>query len=621
MLTRTEDIAASVENWLSEFEGALASKNGTALKALFHDESYWRDVLAFTWEIKTITGVGAIAAELKSCSIEAQPTGFAIASARTPPRRVSRAGSEAIEAIFQFQTAQGRGSGVLRLMPDAHDRNSVKAWTLLTALDEIKGHEEHIGRARPTGEAYARDFRGPNWLDLRKAAAAYAEHDPVVLVVGGGQAGLCTAARLAQLDIDALIVDRWPRIGDNWRQRYHALVLHNQVQVNHLPYMPFPPSWPTYIPKDKLASWFEAYVEAMELNYWTGTEFEGGAYDQKERRWSVVVRRADGTSRRMHPRHLVMATGASGIPNIPEIPSVRNFRGTVLHSSEYQDGEMWRGKRALVIGSGNSGHDIAQDLHSSGSHVTLVQRSSTMIVNVEPSAQLPYALYDEGPPLEDCDLITASMPLALARRSHILMTAQAKNIDKDLLAGLERKGFRLDFGDDGSGWQFKYLTRGGGYYFNVGCSDLIVKGEIGLVQFSDIESFVAEGARMRGGDTLRADLIVLATGYKGQEYLVRKLFGNEVAERVGPIWGFGKEAELRNMFTRTAQPGLYFIAGSFAQCRIYSKYLALQIQAAELGLIPPSLAPPVARMSEATSGILSPHIADAHAGYDPLARR
>src|SRR6185369_11973991 len=299
------------------------------------------------------------AAELKSCSIEAQPTGFAITSARTPPRRVSRAGSEAIEAIFQFRTAQGRGSGVLRLMPDAHDRNSVKAWTLLTALDEIKGHEEHIGRSRPTGEAYARDFRGPNWLDLRKAAAAYAERDPVVLVVGGGQAGLCTAARLAQLEIDALIVDRWPRIGDNWRQRYHALVLHNQVQVNHLPYMPFPPSWPTYIPKDKLASWFEAYVEAMELNYWTGTEFEGGAYDQKERRWSVVVRRADGTSRRMHPRHLVMATGASGIPNIPEIPSVRNFRGTVLHSSEYQDGEMWRGKRALVIGSGNSGHDIA----------------------------------------------------------------------------------------------------------------------------------------------------------------------------------------------------------------------------------------------------------------------
>jgi hypothetical protein len=358
------------------------------------------------------------------------------------------------------------------------------------------------------------------------------------------------------------------------------------VHVNHLPYMRFPPSWPAYIPKDKLAAWFEAYVESMELNYWTGTEFEDGTYDEKEERWSVVLRRADGTRREMHPRHVVMATGVSGIPSLPDIPTLRNFGGTILHSSQYDDGEVWKGKKALVVGSGNSGHDIAQDLHSSGAKVTLVQRSSTLIVNVEPSAQLPYALYDEGPSLEDCDLLTMSIPLPLARKSHILLTEQAKKLDQNLLDGLKRVGFKLDFGEDGTGWQFKYLTRGGGYYFNVGCSDLIVKGEIGLVQFSDIAAFVAEGARMRTGETLAADLIVLATGYKGQEHLVRKLFGNDIAARVGPIWGFGDEQELRNMFTRTAQPGLWFIAGSFAQCRIYSKYLGLQIKACEIGLLP-----------------------------------
>jgi len=264
---------------------------------------------------------------------------------------------------------------------------------------------------------------------------------------------------------------------------------------------------------------------------------------------------------------------------------LRNFAGAILHSSQYDDGEAWKGKNILVIGSGNSGHDIAQDLHSAGANVTLVQRSSTMIVNVEPSAQLQYALYDEGPSLEDCDLITTSMPLSLVRKSHIALTEMAKNIDKDLLEGLAGCGFKLDFGDDGTGWQFKYLTRGGGYYFNVGCSNLIVKGEIGLVQFSDIASFVAEGARMRSGATLPADLIVLATGYKGQEHLVSKLFGGDVARRLGPIWGFGDGQELRNMFTRTAQPGLWFIAGSFAQCRIYSKHLALQIKACEIGLL------------------------------------
>jgi putative flavoprotein involved in K+ transport len=258
--------------------------------------------------------------------------------------------------------------------------------------------------------------------------------------------------------------------------------------------MPYPPSWPTYIPKDMLAGWFEAYVEGMELNYWPATEFEGGTYDEAEGRWRVVLRRSDGSTRQMRPRHVVMANGVSCIPNIPDIPTLDRFRGPVLHSSRYGDGESWAGKSAIVIGTGNSGHDIAQDLYSSGAKVTLVQRSPTLIVNIEPSAQLPYALYDEGPPLEDCDLIAASMPLPLARKGHIAMTARARQLDKQLLDRLERVGCKLEFGEDGSGRQCLSLTRGGGYYFNVGCSDLIAARKIGPIQFSDIAEFTADGA-------------------------------------------------------------------------------------------------------------------------------
>jgi putative flavoprotein involved in K+ transport len=599
MLAKAEDTVASiVGDWLARLEQALASADDGALRALFHPDSHWRDVLALTWRIRTVDSAAAIVRELTANAASARPAGFKLDPRRTPPRHVARAGTEAIEAIFRFETAEGRGSGVVRLIPDGGNGGAPKAWTLLTALDEIKGHEERGARARPQGKAYSRDFRGPNWLDVRKSTAEYSDRDPAVLVVGGGQAGLSAAARLTQLGIDTLIVDREQRIGDNWRNRYHALVLHNQVHVNHLPYMPFPPGWPTYIPKDKLAGWFEAYVESLELNYWTGTDLESGTYDEATGRWSVVLRWSDGGTRTMHPRHIVMATGVSGIPVIPDIPTLRNFAGTVLHSSRYEDGEAWRGKSALVIGTGNSGHDIAQDLHSAGAKVTLVQRSPTLIVNVEPGAQLPYALYDEAP-LEDCDLITMSIPLSLARRSHIRLTEQARQLDQELLDALERKGFKLTFGEDGTGWQFMYLTRGGGYYFNVGCSDLIVKGEIGLVQFSDIASFVAQGARMKSGATLAADLIVLATGYKGQEALVSRLFGDEIAARVGPIWGFGEDQELRNMFARTPQPGLWFIAGSLAQCRIYSKVLALQIKASEIGLLPGKAARHAPRSSSA----------------------
>lgn len=590
MLDRTDDSAVAADNWLAQFEEALTRPDTGLLKALFHPDSYWRDVLALSWNIQTLNGAEAILKALPPLARALAPSGFAVDPDRAAPRKVMRAGANAIEAIFRFETKVGRGAGIIRLVPDEGDGNRLKAWTLLTELGELKGFEEQLGVNRPRGSAYSRDFRGPNWLDLRKQSAGYADRDPTVLVIGGGQSGLSIAARLKQLNVDTLIVDREQRIGDNWRKRYHALTLHNQVQVNHLPYMLFPPNWPTYIPKDKLANWFEAYVEAMELNFWTETEFEGGSYDDKQGRWTVTLRLANGATRTMHPRHVVLATGVSGIPSVPEISGLKDFAGKVMHSSAYDDGENWKGKRAIVIGTGNSGHDIAQDLHSSGAEVTMFQRSSTLVVSIEPSAQLVYAPYNEGT-LDDNDLIATSMPLQLARRSHRLTGEKSKALDKDLLEGLARAGFKLDYGEDNTGWQFKYLTRGGGYYFNVGCSDLIVKGAIALKQFADIDSFVSSGAKMKSGETIAADLVVLATGYKKQEELVRKLFGEAVEQRVGTIWGFGEEQELRNMYTRTGQPGLWLIAGGLAQCRIGSKHLALQIKAIEEGLLPRDVGP------------------------------
>jgi thioredoxin reductase len=455
----------------------------------------------------------------------------------------------------------------------------------LTALEELKGFEEKNGAYRPTGKTYSAGFAGPNWLEQRQSSSAYTDCDPTVLIIGGGQAGLTIAARLTQLGVDNLIVDKHYRIGDNWRHRYHSLTLHNQVQVNHMPYMPFPPTWPTYIPKDMLANWFESYVEAMELNYWTSTEVINGAYDDVSHNWNINLKSSNGNTRRLKPRHVVMATGASGIPNIPKIPTIKNFKGPKVHSSDYKNGVGWNGKKVFVLGTGNSGHDIAQDLYGNGANVTMIQRNATMIVGVEPSAQLPYALYDSGPSLEDCDLIASSIPVPLARKAHIEFTRQTTEIDKNLLNGLKKIGFKLDYGDQKTGWQFKYLTQGGGYYFNVGCSNLLVEGKISLLQYDNIEAFSETGLILKDNTSLDIDMIVLATGYKTQKATVAQLFGDGVADHVGPIWGFGEALELRNMYCRTNQPGLWFIAGSLAQCRINSKFLGLQIKAEEEGLI------------------------------------
>ncbi|MEM6623548.1 MAG: NAD(P)/FAD-dependent oxidoreductase [Pseudomonadota bacterium] len=579
MLDQTQsDLAAIATRWLADFEAA------GDLTGLFTADCWWRDLLAGTWEIQTTQGRMDVTAALSTLPAKHRFTGLKIAEDRWPPSMVTRAGRDCLEVFVAFETAIGRGTAVLRLVDDG---GTWKAWTLMTALDEIKGHEERTGQDRPKGQAYSRDFRGPNWKDLRDKALAYEDHDPAVIVVGGGQAGLAIAARLTQLGVDTLIVDREKRIGDNWRLRYHALTLHNQVQVNHLPYMPFPPSWPTYIPKDKLANWFEAYVDAMELNFWTDTSFDGGTYDDAEGRWEVQLTHK-GQPRTMRPRHVVMATGVSGIPSLPEIPGIDAYKGPVLHSSQYTDGDDWTGKSAIVFGTGNSAHDISQDLVSAGAKVTMVQRSPTLVVNVEPSAQLPYILYESGPSTDDCDLISQASPVPLVREMHKDYTKQSEELDKPLLDGLKAKGMHLHDGIDGTGWQFLYLTRGGGYYFNVGASQMIADGRIEIVQADDIQGFTETGATLTNGEDRPADLMVLSTGYKGQEYLVGKLFGEDVADKVGPIWGFDKadgETELRNMYCRTGQPGLWFIAGSLAQCRIFSKYLGLQIKAAEEGLL------------------------------------
>jgi cation diffusion facilitator CzcD-associated flavoprotein CzcO len=585
VISRTRpDAEETVLAWLKSFDAALQSGDAAAAAAHFAVGGHWRDVLAFTWRLQTESGVAAIEAAMAPTLAQTRPTNFHVPAERSAPRRVRRAGTDCIEAIFEFETEFGRANGVVRLVEDPTD-GVWRAWTLLTTLEELHGYPDGRPPAVSDAERYSRDFGGENWLDQRRKAAAYADHDPAVLVVGGGQAGLAVAARLNALGVDTLIVDRNERIGDNWRLRYHALTLHNEVHVNHLPLMPFPPTWPVFIPKDKLANWFESYVDSLDLNFWTGTELAGGSYDPKERRWTVTLRRSDGSERILKPRHLIVATGVSGIPVWPSVPGLDDFAGMVMHSGSYTSGEAWKGRKVLVLGTGNSGHDVAQDLCSSGAQVTLVQRSPTYVVSIR-EAQKVYAVYTEGLPFADCDLLAASMPYPVLLRAYQLSTAEMREADRALLKGLESRGFRLTYGEDDTGFQMMYLRRGGGYYFNVGCSDMIVDGRIGLLQYDAIDRFVPQGVQLRDGTTMPADLVVVATGYESQQEVVRATLGDAIAERIGPVWGFDDGGELRNMWTRTAQDGLWFTAGSLAQCRIYSRYLALQIKAQEDGLLP-----------------------------------
>ncbi len=583
----TRQTRSSAEHWLATFEAALATKDAEQIAALFHQDSHWRDVLAFTWHMTPVAGRAIIAARLAAEQTRTGAHGFHLPPNRRQPRRAKRLGIESIEAIFEFKTNIGRGAGIVRLSPDDDEGGAMKAWLLSTTLEALDGHEDKIGANRPTGSAYSRNFGGDNWADVRRKASAYEDREPTVLVIGAAQAGLSIAARLNQQGVDTLVVEKWPRIGDSWRKRYHSLALHNSIHLNHLPYMEFPPTWPKYIPKDMLGLWFEFYAQVMEINCWTDTEFVGATWNDTEKSWTARLKRGDGTERVVRPRHLVFANGVSSYPMLPDVPGLEDFKGEVIHSEGFDSGAGWEGKKAFILGTGSSANDIALDLHSHGVNTTLIQRGSTTVVSINPSARLNEAVWDEGGALEDCDLIVASAPPPLVLKAYKAVVQRMLELDKDMIAGLKRIGFKHDIGDDETGHQMKYYRRGGGYNLDAGSSDLMIKGELGLLQYDRIERFTAGGALLKDGSTVPADMIVLATGYYPQVELVRRALGEDMVERVGQVWGIGPDGELSNMYKRTPQQGLWFIAGGLAQCRINSKYLALQIKAMELGELGP----------------------------------
>ena len=585
-LQESFELEQIVTGWLDAFEQALDNRDEAALAILLTDDGHWRDVLAFTWHLTSRTDPRRIARGLLERQPAVKAKDFQINPDRTPPRRVKRLGRDCIEALFRFETRVGRGEGMLRLVAAGDSGASgYRAWVLSSFLESLHGFEEKRGANRPTGAAYSRNFGGNNWDDVRRKAQAYEDHDPAVLVVGGAQAGLSIAARLNQVGVDTLVVEKWPRIGDSWRKRYHSLALHNSINVNNLPYVPFPDTWPNYIPKDMLGLWFEFYAQVMEINHWTNTEFTKGEWDEDAKCWIATLKNADGGERVMRPRHIVFANGVSSYPLAPEIPGLDTFTGDVIHSEGFNSGTPYAGKKALIIGTGSSANDIALDMQSFGCETTIVQRGSTTVVSIEPSAKLNYALYDEGPSVEDCDLIASSATPPLILEAYKGAVQRMVELDKDMIEGLKGIGFKFDIGEDKTGHQMKYRRRGGGYNLDAGSSDLMIKGEIGLLQNDDIERYCPQGTLLKDGSGVPADVIVLATGYYPQGELVRRALGEEMADKIGQVWGEDDDGELANMYKRTPQQGVWFIAGSLTQARIYSKYLALQIKGMEEGLI------------------------------------
>jgi putative flavoprotein involved in K+ transport len=578
------------EQWLADLESALTEGDVQRAVGLFAPTCFWRDLVAFSWNITTVENRDGVAGLIAETAARTGASGFHIAEGEEPTEA-----DGVVTAFFTFETAVGRGSGVVRLTDDG-------AFTFLTTLDELKGHEEPKGASRPRGVTHGAFKDRVTWKEQRTAEleGIGSERQPYVVVIGGGQGGIALGARLRQLGVDHVVVDKHARPGDQWRSRYKSLCLHDPVWYDHLPYLPFPPNWPVFAPKDKIGDWLEMYTRVMDVNYWGSTTAKTAVWNDETKEWTVTVDR-DGEERVLRPKQLVFALGVSGKPNIPVLPGQDIFRGEQHHSSQHPGPDAYADKKVVVIGSNNSAFDICGALWEVGADVTMVQRSSTHIVKSDSLMEFGLGdLYSEralaaGVTTHKADTIFASLPYRILHQFQIPAYEAMAERDKEFYDRLEKSGFRHDWGDDGSGLFMKYLRRGSGYYIDVGAADLVANGDIPVVH-GQVTELTETGVKLADGTELAADLVVYATGYGSMNGLAADIVGQEMADKVGKVWGLGSdttkdpgpwEGEERNMWKPTQQEGLWFHGGNLHQSRYYSLYLALQLKARQEGIDTP----------------------------------
>ncbi|WWC60054.1 uncharacterized protein I303_102617 [Kwoniella dejecticola CBS 10117] len=562
---------------VTQISQTLGSQDATAFSSLFMKHGVWRDRALFTWDYRTFNFREHI---LKAASDLLPKTPVSKVTLIEPSPKIERPYPDLsfVQAHISLNTDIAGGTALINIIST---KDGYKIWTLNSTLESLHGFPEI-----PERDGH---MTGPHAWDTQRSMDLELEGvEPDVLIVGGGQNGLMLAARLKALGVNALIVERNKRIGDNWRGRYEALSLHLPHWADHFAYMPYPRHWPTYCPAAKLADWFEWYVSAMELFVWIDSSVTN-AHQDANGGWTVDVSRGGKGTRTFHPKQLVMATSLAGVPYAPKIPGSEKFKGTIRHSTEHDSSREWVGKKALVVGTSSSGFDTSYDFARRGVDVTILQRSPTYIMSLTHSVPRILGVYkpEDGkrPDLEVADRIAYGMPVGPSEEMGRRLGAELTELDHDLLQGMEDRGFKTWRGQRSTSTQTLGYTKNGGFYFDAGACEQIINGNIKVEQ-GYIDHFTEDTVVLNGDREQKYDIVILATGFSNTIDSVRKTLGDEVADRFNPIWGMNEEGELNSAWRDTGVPNMWLMVGTLQAARYHSKMVALRIKAKLEGVSP-----------------------------------
>ncbi|KAJ7613123.1 FAD/NAD(P)-binding domain-containing protein, partial [Roridomyces roridus] len=566
-LTNSNEQALQVATqWLAALSSATDAQ---AFASQFLSTGWLRDLMCFSWDFNSLAGREQIVQFLSAQSHPGGKPRFELAQTHNfeldssiLPVKFPVPGNPQLEGVsaaftFAITSPPAAARGFVQLLPDG-EGGQWKAFTVMTNIQDLDGHEE----PKEGIEGYF----GTTWEEEHARKMAEIESDPTVLIVGAGQSGLMCAARFGRMGIRALVVEKTARVGDVWRNRK---------------------TYPKFLPRDKIADFLEAYAIGEEVNVWvSSTVLPNPTYDESTGRWNVEIDRA-GNRARVRPKHIVFATGI-GAPKVPSWPGMGTFKGKIYHSDQHKGAAPFKGKRAVVVGACNAAIDVSEDFVFKGaSEVTMVQRSATCIFSYGTLEKFPLP----GATLslvEDMDLVNNAMPPALLTELAKGGLPRFKELDRDLLDGLRQAGFK-------STWQ---LRPGGeevapiAFVYHVSCpvldmggAKLIVDGKIKIKQGVEVARVEPEGLVFADGSKLAADVIVLATGYHPIMPRITSIMGDGIQNMIGnKVWGLDEGGELTNCYRPTGAPGIWVAPGGFPQARFFSKHLAIQIKAEELGL-------------------------------------
>ncbi|KAJ9132188.1 Flavin-containing monooxygenase [Pleurostoma richardsiae] len=569
-----ENKQAIAEDFVKELEQTIQAKDSETFAGLFLDSGVWRDKLVFTWDYRTFNTPLKIQKAAADLFPRIPSSNYRFID---PKPSIERPYPDLawLQIVYSFDTDLAYASAVLNLVKT---KSGYKIWTLHTVIEGLRGFPEI-----PSKDGHMTGFK--SWYDQRAEDDNLEGVEPEVIVIGGGHCGLQISARLKALGVTTLLVERNKRIGDNWRNRYEYLSLHLPHWGDHFPYFSFPDHWPTYTPAAKMGDWLEWYASAMELHAWTDSNIASARKDS-EGRWEVTVERGteDGKSTRtFHPKQIILATSLAGVPFVPEIPGMEKFKGIVRHSTQHDSAREWVGKKVLVVGTSSSGFDTAFDFARRGIDVTLLQRSPSYVMSLDESVPRMVApLYapkdGKRPDVNAADRIAHGLPVGPQEELFRRTAQDIWNADAELIAKMEKAGFKVWRGQRDTGPHTLAYTRNGAFYFDAGACKAVINGDIKVEQ-GYISRFTENTVVLHGERERQYDLVVLATGFSSTVESVRQVFGDDIADQFKPIWGIDEEGELNGAWKFTGVENLWLMVGSLQPARFHSQKLALRIKA------------------------------------------